>query len=150
MLHYRSLFVFWLAGFMLPIRAYAWPHGHELLNSVVLPPSKPIASVERALLTRAEYRKGGDRSNVRPESAAFSPDGTRLLTASDDWNAYMWDGRTGKPLVVLKGHTRSVRLAAFSPDGTRIVTASDDKTSRLWNGRTGKFIAEFKRKSGKL
>jgi len=64
--------------------------------------------------------------------AAFSPDGTRIVTASIDKTARVWraDGR-GEP-VVLTGHTDWVRHAAFSPDGTRIVTASRDGTARVW------------------
>src|SRR5215813_1843417 len=62
----------------------------------------------------------------------FSPDGTRVVTASWDRTARVWraDG-TGEP-VVLKGHESIVMSAAFSPDGTRVVTASVDKTARVW------------------
>jgi dipeptidyl aminopeptidase/acylaminoacyl peptidase len=65
-------------------------------------------------------------------SAAFSPDGTRVVTASYDHTARVWraDG-TGKP-VVLRGHEGGVKSAAFSPDGTRVVTASSDHTARVW------------------
>ena len=52
--------------------------------------------------------------------AAFSPDGTRVVTASEDNTARVWraDG-TGEP-VVLKGHESGVQSAAFSPDGMRV------------------------------
>ena len=59
-------------------------------------------------------------------SAAFSPDGARIVTASDDRTARLWDAATGKEIAVLRGHEGYVRSAAFSPDGARIVTASDD------------------------
>ena len=76
-------------------------------------------------------------------SAAFSPDGKRIVTASDDKTARMWDGETGKPIgEPLKGHEGTVVSAAFSPDGKRIVTASHDKTARLWDAVTGKPIGE--------
>ena len=76
-------------------------------------------------------------------SAAFSPDGKRIVTASEDKTARLWDAETGKPIgEPLKGHTDSVMSAAFSPDGKRIVTASDDKTARLWDAETGKQIGE--------
>jgi serine/threonine protein kinase len=66
-------------------------------------------------------------------SAAFSPDGTRVVTASRDTTARVWDASSGQEVAVLRGHEDSVRSAAFSPDGTRVVTASDDKTARVWD-----------------
>ena len=60
-------------------------------------------------------------------SAAFSPDGTRVVTASDDNTARLWDAASGKALATLEGHADRVWSAAFSPDGTRVVTASADQ-----------------------
>jgi WD40 repeat protein len=66
-------------------------------------------------------------------SAAFSPDGKRIVTASWDNTARLWEADTGKPIgEPLTGHAGPVWSAAFSPDGKRIVTASWDKTARLW------------------
>ena len=76
-------------------------------------------------------------------SAAFSPDGQRIATASDDKTARIWDAASGKPIgEPLKGHDDDVYSAAFSPDGQRIVTASRDKTARIWDAATGKPIGE--------
>ena len=69
-------------------------------------------------------------------TAAYSPDGTRIVTASRDKTARIWDSGTGAPLGVLSGHSGIVESAAYSPDGTRIVTASADKTARIWDART--------------
>jgi len=67
-------------------------------------------------------------------SAAFSPDGKRIVTTSADKTARVWDAATGQPIgEPLKGHEDAVNSAAFSPDGKRIVTASDDKTARVWD-----------------
>jgi WD domain, G-beta repeat len=74
--------------------------------------------------------------NVR--SAAFSPDGRRIVTASNDKSARIWDAATGRQLAVLSGHDQAVRTAAFSPDGRRIVTASADQTARIWDALTAK------------
>ena len=53
-----------------------------------------------------------------------APTATRIVTASDDKTARLWDAATGKEIAVLRGHEGYVRSAAFSPDGARIVTAS--------------------------
>jgi WD40 repeat protein len=73
----------------------------------------------------------GHTDSVR--SAAFSPDGERVVTGSDDDTARLWDAASGLEIGPLKGHTSSVRSAAFSPDGKRVVTASNDKTARVWD-----------------
>lgn len=66
------------------------------------------------------------------DSAQFSPDGSRIVTASTDDTARIWDSATGKELHTLGGHEDIVWSAAFSPDGSRIVTASSDNTARIW------------------
>jgi WD40 repeat protein len=65
---------------------------------------------------------------------SFSPDGTRVLTASNDSTARVWDTYTGKELVILSGHTKQVRSGQFSPDGKTIVTTSWDGDLRFWSG----------------
>ncbi|HEX4420606.1 MAG TPA: hypothetical protein VH165_21975, partial [Kofleriaceae bacterium] len=75
-------------------------------------------------------------------AAAFSPDGTRVVTASVDNTARVWDARTGKPLTAPLAHQDAVRSAAFSPDGTRLVTASSDNTARVWDARTGQPLTD--------
>jgi WD40 repeat protein len=72
---------------------------------------------------------------------AFSPDGKRILTASVDHTARVWDAVTGHLLATLTGHTGPVNAAAFSPDGKHLVTASDDGTARVWDAVTGHQLA---------
>jgi tetratricopeptide (TPR) repeat protein len=68
-------------------------------------------------------------------AVSFSPDGTRVATASLDKTARVWDAQTGETLATLN-HDDAVRAVSFSPDGTRVATASLDKTARvhwLWS-----------------
>ena len=78
-----------------------------------------------------------ERPHGRVWSVAFSPDGTRIVTGSDDRTAKLWDARTGTSLLELNGHTGMLWGVSFSPDGTRIVTGSSDRTARVWDARSG-------------
>jgi WD40 repeat protein len=84
-----------------------------------------------ALSTRLHRVLNGHSNWVT--SAAFSGDGKRVVTASGDNTARIWDAESGKEIAVLKGHTGIVNSAAFSGDGKRVVTASGDNTARIWD-----------------
>ena len=47
--------------------------------------------------------------------ASFSPDGTRIVTGSEDKTAKVWDAKTGAELLTLKGHTDSVSVRVVQP-----------------------------------
>nr|WP_236644077.1 protein kinase [Sorangium cellulosum] len=61
-----------------------------------------------------------------------SPDGKRIVTASQDRLVRIWDADGTREPLLLRGHDDWVDSAAFSPDGTRIVTAAQDTTARVW------------------
>ncbi len=65
-------------------------------------------------------------------SVAFSPDGQRILTGSNDKLAKLWD-LTGRELQSFVGHREGVESVAFSPDGKFVLTGSLDKTAKLWD-----------------
>jgi WD40 repeat protein len=76
-------------------------------------------------------------------SVAFSPDGKKIVTPSNDFTARIWDvdsdsATFGKVLKKFEGHTMHVYSAVFSPDGKKIVTGSDDGTARIWDVDSGK------------
>ena len=81
-------------------------------------------------------------------SAAYSPDGSRIVTASADNTARVWDAASGKEVVALRGHEGPVRSATYSPDGLRIVTASSDKTARVWDAASGREILALRGHEG--
>ncbi len=75
-------------------------------------------------------------------SASFSPDGTRLVTASEDDTAQLWDTASGAAIGSPMKHGGAVHDARFSPDGTRVVTASEDGTACIWNAASGQPLGE--------
>ena len=88
--------------------------------------------------TNLTYTLQGHTGWVR--LAVFSPDGLRIVTASDDSTAKLWNAQTGELIHTLQGHTNAVKSAVFSPDGSRILTISLDNAAKLWNAQTGQLI----------
>ena len=68
-------------------------------------------------------------------SVAFSPDGGRLASGSDEI-VRVWNTATGELEDQLEGHTKLVCSVAFSHNGDFIVSGSGDKTVRIWNAAT--------------
>lgn len=73
--------------------------------------------------------------------AHFGPGG-RIVTASDDKTAKVWDA-SGKLWRTLVGHTGAIVEAVFSADGRLVLTASVDGTARLWKTETGALVTSF-------
>ena len=64
---------------------------------------------------------------------AIDPDGTMLVAASVDKNAYIYDLETLDVRSELTGHTAGLVDATFSPDGSSIVTTAQDGTATVWS-----------------
>jgi WD40 repeat protein len=84
---------------------------------------------------------GPTLSVLRSNSAAFSPDGTRLLTWGNSI-AGLWDIATGDALATPEKNVDGLfRSEHSSPDGTRVLTGSLDGTGRLWDAASGAGLA---------
>ena len=68
---------------------------------------------------------------------AVSSDGTRLVTASLDKTARIWNTRTGELIGEPLKHQGPIVAVAISPNGATVLTGSTDSTARLWNSSTG-------------
>jgi WD40 repeat protein/Flp pilus assembly protein TadD len=77
--------------------------------------------------------------------AAFSPDGTRLVTSSQDFKACLWEiGKNSSYPSQVFQHRGWVVFGVFSPDGRKVLTASSDKTACLWDPISGKVFGILK------
>jgi hypothetical protein len=70
---------------------------------------------------------------------AFSSDGYRLVTGSDDATARLWDLDAGRQIqsIAAVAPLADVTGVAFGPDGARIATGGSDGAARVWDAATG-------------
>jgi len=76
-------------------------------------------------------------------TAHFSPDGKKVVTASEDGTAKLWHAATGLLLADLTGHLGIVNYAEFSPDGKMIVTAGLNGGVKIWDASSGMLIRQL-------
>jgi WD40 repeat protein len=65
--------------------------------------------------------------------AQFSPDGRRVVTASNNGIARLWDATTGEAIGEPMEHSGPVNFTQFSYNSEHVVTASQDGTARMWH-----------------
>jgi dynein assembly factor with WDR repeat domains 1 len=75
----------------------------------------------------------------------FNPQGQKILTASSDKTARLWDVESGECLQVLEGHTDEIFSCAFNYDGDIIITGSKDNTCRIWKAQYDNEIDDKKK-----
>jgi WD40 repeat protein len=70
-------------------------------------------------------------------ACAVTPDGRRVVSASEDKTLKVWNLESGRAVATLEGHAGSVWACAVAPDGRRVVSASEDRTLKVWDLETG-------------
>jgi WD40 repeat protein len=76
-------------------------------------------------------------------SCAFSPDETRIVSASRDKTLKVWDAQSGEEMTTLEGHEEAVTGCVFLPSG-RILSSSFDNTIRVWDVDIGRPITTIR------
>ncbi len=84
-------------------------------------------------------------------AVAFSPDGTRLASASQDGTIKVWDVTNGREVCQYIGHIDkandrpfNVKTLAFSPDGKTVASAGHDPEIKIWDAATGKDVKSLR------
>lgn len=64
---------------------------------------------------------------------AWSPDGIRIASASQDGTVQVWEFATGRPLFTYTRHRCPVLSVAWSPEGNRLASAGADGSLHIWS-----------------
>ena len=91
----------------------------------------------------------GRNVNAR-EDFAFSRDGARIASVSEDRTVRVWDVAGREDVLTLRGHSDEVRAVAFDPQGRWIASASADETAIIWDAQTGQRLHTLPDHAGRV
>jgi WD40 repeat protein len=114
---------------------------YELALLVAIEAGRAVDTAEALSALRQTFvHRGQTLTILRHEDwvhqATWNADETRILTASSDGTARVWDAESGGELTILR-HQDTVRQATWNADESRILTASSDGTARVWDAQSG-------------
>jgi len=112
------------------------------LQAAKLAPTEAAEDTLREALVDSRLQRILPAGRGPVNAAAYSPDGSTVVTASEDGTARVFRVRDGSVIATLR-HGGSVTDAVFSTDGRFIVTSSRDKTARVWT-RSGRLARTFR------
>jgi WD40 repeat protein len=81
---------------------------------------------------------------------AYSRDGARLASASEDGTVKVRDAETGREIHAFQASAGPVFRLAFSPDGNRLATAGNDESVHVWDVQTGRELVSLSGHTGQV
>ena len=111
----------------------------EDLDDVLLPVQSTLLETLQGIREREQFHV----HEATVESVAFSPDGSKVVSGSDDNTIRLWDLNSRSELASFKGGEYGVSSVAISPDGSKVVSG-DNNTIRLWDLNSKSELASFK------
>ncbi|PCH41760.1 WD40 repeat-like protein [Wolfiporia cocos MD-104 SS10] len=79
---------------------------------------------------------------------AYSPDGLRIASGSEDAKIIIWDAETGQRLHECRSHEETICSLAFSPNSTEFVSGSRDGKAIIWSVGSGEARAVLEGHTG--
>ena len=118
-------------------------HEAEIFDVAFSPTGRKLASASSREINLWDIGKGMhqqtfDRFTYHTSRMSFNTKGLILTSVNHDNTIQLSNIITGKPKVILKGHTKFVRTVSFSPDGNTFASTSIDGEIYLWDVNTGK------------
>jgi WD40 repeat protein len=74
---------------------------------------------------------------------AITPDGSKVISASQDETLKVWSVSTQNELQMLKGHSDWVNGVTVTPNGQKVVSASEDESIIVWDLNQGNEICQL-------
>jgi WD40 repeat protein/tRNA A-37 threonylcarbamoyl transferase component Bud32 len=81
-------------------------------------------------------------------AVAFSPDGSRMVSAGADRLVKVWDRQSVREILTLRGHAAAVTAVAFRPDGRRLASGSADGSVFIWDTTSGETVITWRCHAG--
>lgn len=131
--------------------------GHsKCVNSCDVKPNRPYRAITAGLDNLVNFFPGppfkfahSNKEHTRfVNCVRFSPDGSKIASASSDKRIYIYDGKSGEKISVLAnekegGHTAGIYSLSWNGESTKVLTASADKTARIYDVESGKCETTF-------
>ena len=115
-----------------------------VLPDNLINPNRPYTIEAETALRKANTHQGAilARHTYAVNSVDFSPDGRKIVSASDDCTIKIWDAESGVLLQTLEENTSEVRSATFSPDGKKIVSVLYKwwETIKIWDAENSALL----------
>src|SRR6266496_1412446 len=118
------------------------PASQTSTGSPTNPPSVLRTSTSSSLRTALYTYRG---HSARVMGVAWSPDGKRIASGSNDGTVQVWDAANGGHVYTYRGHLERVVTVAWSPDGKRIASGSNDDTVQVWDAANGGHVYTYRR-----
>jgi WD40 repeat protein len=111
---------------------------------------KPIPTPEPAKFKEYKLLKTLEGHSNYVNSVAYSPDGTKIISGSEDKTIKIWDANTGECLKTLEGDSDYILSVAYSPDDKKIISGSVDRTIKIWDANTGQCLKTLEGHSNRV
>ncbi|MEH1887527.1 WD40 repeat domain-containing protein [Nostoc sp.] len=91
--------------------------------------------------TSTGFERCGEKSGIN--AVAVTPDGQRIISASDDATVKVWDFQNRIQLLDLEVHRAQVTDIAVFGGGQFAISVSRDCSLKLWDLRSGTVLTSF-------
>jgi WD40 repeat protein len=113
-------------------------------DTFALSPDKTVLAVAASSVRLVDLATGlmGDEYDHRATSCAFSPDGSHLVSASNEamkvWDLRLREHGGARPA---NAHAAAINALRSSPDGQRAASAACDGSVKIWDAAAGREAA---------